>query len=247
MKETTHFGFKEVLVEDKEKLVKGVFNSVAPKYDLMNDILSLGIHRLWKQHTVLVSGVKPGDRVLDLAGGTGDFTVKFSKVVGANGEVILSDINEEMLKVGKQRLDNLGITDNVRVQWANAEELPFEDNYFDCVVISFGLRNVTNKDKALKEIHRVLKKGGRGFVLEFSKPTNKALESIYNFYSFNFLPIAGELVAKDADSYLYLAESIRKHPDQETLKQMMKDAGFARVGYQNLTGGIVALHRGYKF
>lgn len=244
---TIDFGFKQVPVAEKQNLVKGVFNSVAQKYDLMNDILSFGIHRQWKQHTVFVSGVKPGDKVLDLAGGTGDFTIKFSKIVGPTGEVTLSDINESMLEVGKERLTNLGITNNVRVVWANAEELPFPDNYFDCVVISFGLRNVTNKDKALAEMCRVLKTGGRAFVLEFSRPTNSTLESLYNFYSFNFMPLIGELVANDGESYRYLAESIRKHPDQETLKQMMKDAGFAKVGYQNLTGGIVALHRGYKF
>ncbi|RIY34860.1 bifunctional demethylmenaquinone methyltransferase/2-methoxy-6-polyprenyl-1,4-benzoquinol methylase UbiE [Psittacicella gerlachiana] len=243
----TDFGFKQIPVEQKEQLVAGVFDSVAQKYDLMNDILSFGIHRSWKKHTINCSGAKVGDRILDLAGGTGDFTEKFSKIVGESGEVTLSDINANMLAVGKERLTNQGIVNNVRFVQANAEQLPFPDNYFDVIVISFGLRNVTNKDKALQEMHRVLKVGGRALVLEFSKPTNQLLESIYNVYSFQLLPLIGDIVAKDADSYRYLAESIRKHPDQETLKQMMITAGFQQVGYQNLTGGITALHRGFKF
>lgn len=243
----TDFGFKQVPTEKKEQLVAEVFNSVADKYDLMNDILSMGIHRAWKAHTVTVSGIKLGDKVLDLAGGTGDFTEKFAKILKDTGEITLSDINASMLKVGKERLENRGVIGNIRYIQANAEELPFPDQYFDCVVISFGLRNVTNKFKALQEMQRVLKPGGRALILEFSKPTNQLLESVYNIYSFQVLPLLGDLVAKDAKSYRYLAESIRKHPDQETLKQMMLDAGFQQVGYQNMTGGIVALHRGYKF
>ncbi|MFC6276155.1 bifunctional demethylmenaquinone methyltransferase/2-methoxy-6-polyprenyl-1,4-benzoquinol methylase UbiE [Psittacicella hinzii] len=243
----TDFGFKQIPIEQKEQLVAEVFDSVAKKYDLMNDILSFGIHRSWKKHTINCSGVKEGDRVLDLAGGTGDFTEKFSKLVGKSGEVTLSDINASMLNEGKTRLLNKGIVGNVRFVQANAEQLPFPDNYFDIIVISFGLRNVTNKDKALQEMHRVLKLGGRALVLEFSKPTNQLLETAYNIYSFQLLPLIGKVVANDAGSYQYLAESIRKHPDQETLKQMMLDAGFNQVGYQNLTGGITALHRGFKF
>lgn len=246
-KKLTDFGFKQIPIEQKEQLVAEVFDSVAKKYDLMNDILSFGIHRSWKAHTINCSGVKPGDHILDLAGGTGDFTEKFSRLVGKSGKITLSDINASMLEVGKERLQNKGIVDNVRFVQANAEMLPFPDNYFDIVVISFGLRNVTNKDKALSEMHRVLKPGGRVLVLEFSKPTNQVLESIYNVYSFQLLPLIGQIVANDANSYRYLAESIRKHPDQETLKKMMIDAGFANVGYQNLTGGITALHRGFKF
>lgn len=240
------FGYRQVPVEQKEKLVAQVFHSVANKYDLMNDVLSFGIHRLWKRHTIACSGVTLGSRVLDLAGGTGDFTEKFSKIVGPTGEVVLSDINESMLKVGKERLYNKGIVTNVRFVQANAEKLPFADNYFDCVVISFGLRNVTNKDIALREMQRVLKPGGRALVLEFSKPTNQLLETAYNFYSFQILPELGNIIANDRESYQYLAESIRKHPDQETLKQMMIDAGFVKCGYQNMSGGIVALHRGFK-
>ncbi|RIY33100.1 bifunctional demethylmenaquinone methyltransferase/2-methoxy-6-polyprenyl-1,4-benzoquinol methylase [Psittacicella hinzii] len=243
----TDFGFKQIPIEQKEKLVAGVFDSVAKKYDLMNDILSFGIHRSWKKHTINCSGAKAGDKILDLAGGTGDFTEKFSAIVGETGEVTLSDINANMLSVGKERLTNKGIVNNVRYVQANAEQLPFPDNYFDVIVISFGLRNVTNKDIALKEMHRVLKVGGRALILEFSKPTNQLLESAYNLYSFQLLPLIGDIVANDADSYRYLAESIRKHPDQDTLKQMMIEAGFAQVGYQNLTGGITALHRGFKF
>lgn len=240
------FGYRQVPIEQKEKLVAQVFHSVANKYDLMNDVLSFGIHRFWKRHTIACSGVKAGSRVLDLAGGTGDFTEKFSKIVGPTGEVVLSDINESMLKVGKERLYNKGIVTNVRFVQANAEKLPFADNYFDCIVISFGLRNVTNKDAALREMQRVLKPGGRALVLEFSKPTNQILETAYNFYSFQILPELGNIIANDRESYQYLAESIRKHPDQETLKQMMVDAGFVNCGYQNMTGGIVALHRGFK-
>ncbi len=246
--ETVDFGFKQVKKEQKQDLVANVFHSVAQKYDLMNDLLSFGIHRLWKRHTVNCSGVRKGHKVLDLAGGTGDFTAKFSRIVGESGEVILSDINSSMLEVGREKLENKGIVGNVKYQIANAEDLaPFEDNYFDCIVISFGLRNVTDKNAALRSMYRVLKPGSRLLVLEFSKPIIKPLSKIYNFYSFNILPKVGEAVVGDGDSYRYLAESIEMHPDQNTLQTMMEQAGFEKVDYQNLSAGIVALHRGYKF
>ncbi|MDX1342747.1 MAG: bifunctional demethylmenaquinone methyltransferase/2-methoxy-6-polyprenyl-1,4-benzoquinol methylase UbiE [Reinekea sp.] len=243
---TTHFGFKTVREEDKEKLVANVFHSVAGKYDLMNDLMSFGVHRLWKRYTIEMSGVRQGNKVLDIAGGTGDLTYAFSKRVGAQGKVVLADINASMLKVGRDRLADRGVAGNLEVVQANAEFLPFEDNEFDVVTIAFGLRNVTHKEVALKEMHRVLKPGGRLLVLEFSKPNNELLSKAYDAYSFKALPIMGKLVTQDADSYQYLAESIRKHPDQETLKGMMLEAGFARATYHNLTGGIVALHRGVK-
>lgn len=245
--EQIDFGFSQVPKSEKEKLVANVFHSVAAKYDLMNDLMSFGIHRLWKKFTIDYSGVRKGQYVLDLAGGTGDFSAKFSHLVGANGKVVLSDINQSMLDVGKEKLQNLGIVGNIEYVQANAEALPFPDNYFDCVVISFGLRNVTNKDKALKSIFRVLKPGGRLLVLEFSKPIIKPLSKIYDLYSFNVLPKIGEFVVNDGDSYKYLAESIRMHPDQKTLANMMIEQGFEAVNFYNLTGGIVALHRGYKF
>jgi len=245
--ETTHFGFKTVAKEDKQKLVANVFHSVAGKYDLMNDLLSFGIHRLWKRFTIDCSGVHKGQKVLDLAGGTGDFTAKFSRLVGPSGEVVLADINDSMLQVGREKLRNLGVVGNVNYVQANAEALPFPDNTFDCVIISFGLRNVTDKDKALRSMYRVLKPGGRLLVLEFSKPILDPLSKAYNFYSFNILPKIGEMVVNDGESYRYLAESIRMHPAQEPLKEMMLQAGFEEVSYYNLTAGIVALHRGYKF
>lgn len=245
--ETTHFGFKTVAKEEKQQLVAQVFHSVAAKYDLMNDLLSFGIHRVWKRFTIDCSGVRRGQKVLDLAGGTGDFTAKFSRLVGKEGTVVLADINESMLQVGKDKLRNLGVVGNVEYVQANAEALPFEDNSFDCVIISFGLRNVTDKDKALRSIYRVLKPGGRLLVLEFSKPIIEPLSKLYNFYSFNILPKIGEIVVNDADSYRYLAESIRMHPAQDELKAMMEQAGFEHTSYYNLTAGIVALHRGYKF
>lgn len=244
---TTHFGFKTVEKEQKQQLVAEVFHSVAAKYDLMNDLLSFGIHRAWKRFTIDCSGVRKGHKVLDLAGGTGDFSAKFSRIVGETGEVVLADINDSMLKVGREKLRNQGIVNNLNYVQANAEMLPFADNTFDCVVISFGLRNVTDKDKALRSIYRVLKPGGRLLVLEFSKPILKPLGDVYNFYSFNILPKIGETVVNDGESYRYLAESIRMHPDQDTLKVMLAEAGFEQVNYYNLTGGIVALHRGYKF
>ncbi|MCG8708320.1 bifunctional demethylmenaquinone methyltransferase/2-methoxy-6-polyprenyl-1,4-benzoquinol methylase UbiE [Brenneria sp. 4F2] len=243
----TDFGFRTVAKDEKEVMVADVFHSVAAKYDLMNDLMSFGIHRIWKRFTIECSGVRRGQRVLDVAGGTGDLTAKFSRIVGDEGEVVLADINASMLKVGREKLRNKGIINNVSYVQANAEELPFPDDFFDCITISFGLRNVTDKNKALRSMYRVLKPGGRLLVLEFSKPVLKPLSKVYDIYSFHVLPRIGEMVASDADSYRYLAESIRMHPDQETLKGMMVEAGFDSVNYFNLTGGIVALHRGFKF
>ena len=245
MEKTTHFGYKQVDAEKKQGLVKEVFDSVAGKYDLMNDVMSMGTHRLWKNYTISSSNVKEGDHVLDIAGGTGDLAIKFRKKVGTSGKVILSDINESMLHEGRKNLINHGIIDVEFVQ-ANAESLPFEDNTFDCVSIAFGLRNVTDKDAALKQMYRVLKKGGTLLILEFSKVENQMLEKAYDFYSFNLIPKFGEYFANDEDSYQYLAESIRKHPDQETLKAMVLDAGFEFCEFHNLTGGIVALHKAVK-
>ncbi|WP_431224158.1 bifunctional demethylmenaquinone methyltransferase/2-methoxy-6-polyprenyl-1,4-benzoquinol methylase UbiE [Serratia sp. L9] len=245
--ETTDFGFRTVAREEKQAMVANVFHSVAAKYDVMNDLMSFGIHRIWKRFTIDCSGVRRGQRVLDLAGGTGDLAAKFSRMVGEQGQVVLADINDSMLKMGREKLRDLGIVGNINYVQANAEALPFPDNYFDCITISFGLRNVTDKDKALRSMFRVLKPGGRLLVLEFSKPLLEPLSKAYDAYSFHVLPKIGELVVKDPDSYRYLAESIRMHPDQETLKGMMSNAGFENVTYFNLTGGIVALHRGYKF
>jgi len=243
---TTHFGYKQVNVEEKAGKVAEVFHSVAGNYDLMNDLMSGGVHRLWKRVTIEMSGVRPGHHVLDIAGGTGDLAAKFSKIVGPEGTVVLADINDSMLKVGRDRLVDRGITDNVRFSQADAQYLPFPDNTFDVITIAFGLRNVTDKDMALRSMLRVLKPGGKLLVLEFSKPPNQLLSKIYDGYSFNILPKLGKLFANDADSYQYLAESIRMHPDQETLKGMMDNAGFANTDYHNMTGGIVALHRGVK-
>lgn len=245
--EQTHFGFKNVDKTQKASMVAEVFHSVAAKYDVMNDLMSMGIHRLWKRFTIDCSGARAGHTVLDLAGGTGDLTAKFSRIVGSQGKVILADINNAMLKVGRDKLRDKGIVGNVEYVQANAEELPFPDNTFDIITIAFGLRNVTDKDKALASMYRVLKPGGRLLVLEFSKPENELLNKVYDAYSFHLLPKIGQVVANDADSYQYLAESIRMHPDQETLKNMMEQVGFEQTTYHNLTGGIVALHRGYKF
>ena len=244
MSNTTHFGFDTVLEKEKSKRVAGVFTSVAGKYDLMNDLMSVGLHRIWKRFAVGVSGVRTGQRVLDVAGGSADLSRLFLKEVGNSGQVVLTDINNAMLRVGRDRLIDAGIT--TPVAQCDAENLPFPDDYFDCVSIAFGLRNVTHKDVALQEMHRVLKPGGRVIVLEFSKVA-KPLEKAYDLYSFKLLPLMGQLVAKDADSYRYLAESIRMHPGQQELKQMMEEAGLEHVEYFNLTGGVVAVHRGYKF
>lgn len=243
----THFGFEEVPVQDKTARVGEVFHSVASQYDLMNDLMSFGIHRLWKRIAVNMAGIREGHKVLDLAGGTGDLTAKISPLVGEKGSIVLADINPSMLQIAKERLLDRGIFNNLSVVEANAEALPFEDNTFDRILIGFGLRNVTHKDKALTSMFRVLKPGGRLLILEFSKPTLEPLQKIYDLYSFKVLPWLGEKVAQDEKSYRYLAESIRMHPDQETLKQNMESAGFENCDYQNLTGGIVAIHRGYKY
>jgi demethylmenaquinone methyltransferase/2-methoxy-6-polyprenyl-1,4-benzoquinol methylase len=239
----THFGFQSVNENDKARKVGEVFHSVAKKYDLMNDVMSAGLHRTWKRFAVSVSGVKAGDKVLDVAGGSGDLSRLFAKKVGPSGQVVLTDINASMLAVGRDRLIDDGMA--VPALQCDAEKLPFPDNYFDCVIVAFGLRNMTHKDKALAEMRRVLKSGGRLLVLEFSQVW-KPLALIYDAYSFKLLPIMGKLFARDADSYQYLAESIRMHPDQETLKQMMLDAGLSKVDYYNLAAGVVALHKGWK-
>ena len=233
-------------VEEKAGKVAEVFHSVAGNYDLMNDLMSGGIHRLWKRMTIEMSGVRKGHKVLDIAGGTGDLAAKFSRIVGPEGTVILADINDSMLKVGRDRLVDRGIVDNVRFSQADAQYLPFPDNTFDVITIAFGLRNVTDKDMALRSMLRVLKPGGKLLILEFSKPKNPLLSKVYDTYSFNILPKLGKLFANDADSYQYLAESIRMHPDQKTLLDMLNTAGFANSDFHNMTGGVVALHRGVK-
>lgn len=245
-KVTTDFGYKQVPLTEKTSLVGAVFSSVAAKYDLMNDLMSFGIHRLWKKIAVQHCALKPGQKVLDLAGGTGDLTATCSKEVTATGQVILADINSNMLTVGRDKLINQGLASGINYLQLNAESLPFADNYFDCIIIGFGLRNVTDKDKALHEMHRVLKPAGRVIILEFSKPVYKHLSMLYDIYSFNVLPKLGKLIANDAESYQYLAESIRMHPDQESLKTMLITAGFINCTYQNLTGGICAIHKGFK-
>ena len=243
---TTDFGFTRVARDAKAGMVRGVFDSVASRYDLMNDLMSGGIHRLWKRFTIELSAARPGQTVLDIAGGTGDLAARFSRLVGPEGKVILADINAAMLEVGRDRLIDKGAAGNIEVVQADAQKLPFEDNSIDCITIAFGLRNVTDKDMALRSMFRVLRPGGRLLVLEFSKPASPLLGKVYDQYSFQILPAMGRLIAQDADSYRYLAESIRKHPDQETLLEMMRDAGFAECQYHNMTGGIVAVHRGLK-
>lgn len=243
---TTHFGYETVDAKEKAGRVAGVFHSVADNYDLMNDLMSAGIHRLWKHTTIEMSGVRKGHKVLDIAGGTGDLAAKFSKIVGSEGSVVLADINESMLKVGRDRLIDRGITENVTFSQADAQYLPFPDNTFNVITIAFGLRNVTDKDMALRSMLRVLKPGGKLLILEFSKPTSSLLSKIYDTYSFNVLPKLGKAFANDSDSYKYLAESIRMHPDQSTLLQMLDSAGFENTDFHNMTGGVVALHRGIK-
>jgi len=243
---TTHFGFRDVPVNEKAGHVREVFDSVANDYDLMNDLMSFGIHRLWKRFAINMAGLRPGQQVLDLAGGTGDMTRLIAPRIGDSGHVVLSDINAAMLANGRSRLIDRGISGNVSFALANAEQLPFPDDHFDLVTIAFGLRNVTDKQRALDSMFRTLRPGGRLLVLEFSKPAS-ALKPAYDFYSFNILPKLGRLIAKDEDSYRYLAESIRMHPDQMSLQGMMEQAGFEDCDYHNLSGGIVAIHRGYKF
>lgn len=244
---TTDFGFQQIPVSEKGKKVAEVFNSVASRYDVMNDLMSLGVHRLWKRFAVETSGVRSGQCVLDIAGGTGDLTALFAQKVGREGKVFLTDINAAMLSLGRDRLIDEGIINLVEYAQADAENLPFIDNYFDCVSIAFGLRNVTDKNTALQSMYRVVKPGGQLMVLEFSKPAYSMLNKVYDAYSFNFLPKLGEWVADDKESYQYLAESIRQFPDQETLKEMILNAGFDRCDYHNLSGGIVALHRAWKY
>lgn len=243
--ETTHFGYRQVPVNEKASLVGQVFHSVAARYDLMNDVMSLGTHRLIKRFTVELSAVRRGQQVLDLAGGTGDFSMLFAPLVGNEGHVVLADINESMVRVGRDRIIDGGLSGPITFALANAECLPFADNSFDCICIAYGLRNVTHKEAALRSMLRVCKPGGRVLVLEFSKPRNEMLGKAYDFYS-KLWPVAGKLVLNDSDSYQYLVESIRMHPDQETLKQMMLSAGFSRVQYHDVLGGICAIHIGYK-
>ena len=243
---TTHFGFRNVDAREKQKLVGEVFTSVAGKYDLMNDLMSLGIHRVWKRYFTATAQVRRGDRVLDLAGGTGDIAALLKPRVGETGEIVLGDINAGMLSVGRDRLTDRGLVSGLEYVQCNAEALPFPDHSFNLVTIAFGLRNVTDKAAALREMHRVLKPGGQARVLEFSEVTVDWFKPVYDFHSFRILPKLGQLFAGDADSYQYLAESIRKHPPQEQLKAMMAEAGFARPRYRNLSAGIVAIHDGYK-
>jgi len=244
--DTTHFGYEQVKTEEKVERVREVFDSVASKYDLMNDLMSFGVHRLWKRYAVELAGLRRGHKVLDLASGTGDLAARFSGLVGPEGLVTMTDINAAMLNEGRTRMADRGLIGNVEYAQVNAEAIPFDDNMYDCVTIGFGLRNVTDKQKALNEMFRVLKPGGRAMVLEFSHPQAEPLKWAYDAYSFNVLPIIGKLVTNDEDSYRYLAESIRMHPDQKTLKGMMEQAGLERCDYHNLTGGIVAIHRGFK-
>jgi demethylmenaquinone methyltransferase/2-methoxy-6-polyprenyl-1,4-benzoquinol methylase len=242
----THFGFQNIPADEKASRVRAVFDSVAGDYDLMNDVMSLGIHRFWKRMTVNMANIRPGQRILDLAGGTGDLTRLLAPRTGQQGTVVLSDINRSMLQTGRGRLLDSGITGNVAYLQADAQQLPFADSSFDCILMAFGLRNVTDKQRALASMYRVLRPGGRLLILEFSRPA-ALLRPAYDFYSFNVLPRLGRMIAKDEASYRYLAESIRMHPDQETLLGILQAAGFEDCDYHNLSGGIVAIHRGYRF
>ena len=247
-KSTTDFGFEEIPAAEKQGRVGAVFTSVARKYDLMNDVMSFGVHHLWKRFTLEMCGLRPGHKVLDLAGGTGDLALKEAQMVGESGQVVLADINAAMLQRGRDRVIDSGFVNRVETVQCNAEILPFADNHFDCITIAFGLRNVTDKAAALASMRRVLKPGGRLCILEFSKPVYEPLEKLYDFYSFKLLPRMGELIARDRDSYQYLAESIRMHPDQLALKQIiLEQGGFDEVEVHNLSGGIVALHRAFKY
>ncbi len=244
-KETTHFGYETVDVAEKARRVRGVFDSVAGNYDLMNDLMSGGLHRLWKRFTIEQAAVRRGQHVLDLAGGTGDLAKAFAGKVGSSGHVVLADINASMLKEGRRRLTDAGVAGNLSIVQVDAEQLPFAESTFDCITIAFGLRNVTDKNAALTSMRKVLKPGGKALILEFSDPV-PSLKPAYDVYSFKILPFLGKLVAGDESSYQYLAESIRMHPNQETLLEMMREAGFAKCRYHNLAGGIVALHIGYR-
>lgn len=240
---TTDFGFETVSAQQKTARVGQVFSSVAGKYDLMNDLMSLGIHRLWKNMTIALTSPRQGQSFLDIAGGTGDLAARLAKRHGQHSRIVLTDINPDMLEVGRQRLLDKGLLNNISFVLANAERLPFPDQSFDCITIAFGLRNVTDKMAALRSMRRCLKPGGQAFILEFSKPVFPGLQTLYDLYSFKILPRLGEWIANDADSYRYLVESIRMHPDQQQLKQLVLDAGFDHCQYQNFSGGIVALHR----
>jgi demethylmenaquinone methyltransferase/2-methoxy-6-polyprenyl-1,4-benzoquinol methylase len=243
---STHFGYQTVAEDDKAEMVRGVFDSVAARYDLMNDLMSLGIHRVWKRYAIEMAALRPGHKVLDLASGTGDLVALAARLLGKEGLIAMTDINANMLARGRDRLVDQGCVGNLVHAQVDAENLPFPDNTFDCVSMAFGLRNVTRKEAALSAMRHVLRPGGRVLILEFSKPNNQPLEALYDFYSFSVLPTLGRVVAGDADSYRYLAESIRKHPDQDRLKGMLEEAGFERCDVHNLSGGIVALHRGFK-
>lgn len=246
---TTHFGFREVAVAEKSNLVKNVFQSVASKYDLMNDLMSIGMHRLWKRYTIAEVDIRPGQKILDLASGTGDLAMSLAKRMAhfSSGLVVMSDINDAMLKIGRDRLTDAGVMQNIAYVEADAQQLPFADNEFDCITMAFGLRNVTDKDKALHSIYHALKAGGKVLILEFSHPHMPIINKLYELYSFNIIPKIGEIIANDKESYQYLVESIRRHPNQESLKAMMEQAGFEDVEYTNFLDGIVALHKGYKY
>ncbi len=246
-KKTTHFGYQEVAVEQKSARVKQVFDSVADNYDLMNDVMSFGVHRLWKRFAIDSCQIRPGQNILDLAAGTGDLSISISRLLKGTGQLVLVDINEAMLRRGYKRLLNKGIHANVDFVLADAQALPFAQDYFDVILMGFGLRNVTDKDKALRSMYRILKPGGKLVILEFSVPTTLALKKLYDAYSFCLLPKLGQWIAKDEASYRYLAESIRRHPDQHSLLKRMEAAGFEDGDYHNLSGGIVALHKGYKY